>query len=98
MAVTVVPITHRQPDSEAEAVEIPRRTKTRLGLDGERSWVVISEVNRFIWPGPDLRPISRDRPDQFAYGLLPPAFFEEIIARLRNLMRSGELSVAKRTT
>ena len=53
--VTVLPITHTPPSSAASAVEIPYATKQRLGLDAERSWVILTEVNRFIWPRPDLR-------------------------------------------
>jgi hypothetical protein len=58
--VLVLPITHTPPANAQDAVEIPAATKTRLGLgadDGERSWIVISEANEFIWPGPDLRTV-----------------------------------------
>jgi hypothetical protein len=55
-AVTVLPITHAPPSDPNLAVEIPAAVKRRLGLDDERSWVVLTEANRFIWPGPDLRP------------------------------------------
>jgi hypothetical protein len=54
--VTVAPITHSPPVTPADAVEIPAVTQARLGLDGARSWIVVSEVNRFVWPGSDLRP------------------------------------------
>lgn len=46
--VTVAPITHTPPRQPGEAVELPLATKQRLGLDDERSWVVASEVNRFV--------------------------------------------------
>jgi hypothetical protein len=59
--ITVLPVTHAPPADPDLAVEIPRTTKRRLGLDDERSWVVLSEANRFIWPGPDLRPARRRR-------------------------------------
>lgn len=79
--ITVAPITHSPPQDDV-AVETPAATKQRLGLDAERSWVVISEVNRFVWAGPDLRPISRENTGRFDYGMLPPALF----ARIRNLL------------
>ncbi len=41
------------------AVEIPLRVKEHLGLDSERSWVILEEVNIFTWPGFDLRPIKK---------------------------------------
>ena len=53
---TVLPITHLPPADPSLAVEIPIATKRRLGLDDHRSWVVLGEANRFLWPGPDLRP------------------------------------------
>jgi len=48
--VVVAPITHAPPDNPEEAVEIPADIKARLGLDGDRSWIVITEINRFDWP------------------------------------------------
>jgi hypothetical protein len=38
-------------------VEVPLRVARHLGLDEERSWIVTTELNVFVWPGPDLRPI-----------------------------------------
>ena len=55
--VRVLPITHSAPRDSADGLEIPTATKERLGLDSERSWVILSEANDFIWPGPDLRPV-----------------------------------------
>ena len=50
-------------------LELPQAVKKHLGLDAERSWVVLSESNLFDWPGPDLRRID-DRDDgSVAYGL-----------------------------
>jgi hypothetical protein len=76
--VTVLPITHSPPQSPADAIEIPPETKRRLGLDGERSWVVLTEANRFVWPGPDLRPAVRGEVSSVAYGVLPARLFERI--------------------
>ena len=53
--VTVLPISHTPPADPKLAVEIPAPVKRRLKLDDERSWVILTEANRFIWPGPDLR-------------------------------------------
>lgn len=50
--VTVLPVTHAPPSVPELAVEIPAAPKRRLGLDDERSWVVLTEANRFLWPGP----------------------------------------------
>lgn len=53
--VTVAPITHTPPAKNGEAIELPPRVKQALGLDDERSWIVLDEVNRFAWPGYNIR-------------------------------------------
>lgn len=74
--VTVLPITHTVPEKPDLAVEIPLKTKTRLGLDGERSWIILGEANRFVWPGPDLRPVPGDDEQRIHYGHLPSALYD----------------------
>ncbi|MEQ9122084.1 MAG: hypothetical protein RIM80_05910 [Alphaproteobacteria bacterium] len=85
--VLVVPITHTPPKDPSLALEIPPTVKARLNLDDARSWIVYGEGNRFLWPGPDLRPIPGSHPPEFAYGFLPPKLFAVIkgrmIARIR---------------
>jgi hypothetical protein len=76
--VLVLPVTHIRPPDPADAVEIPAETKKRLGLDTDRSWVVITEANEFLWPGPDLRPIPGRDTSTVAYGSLPPRFFAQV--------------------
>ena len=95
--VTVVPVTHTPPKHSETAVEIPAATKARLGLDPERSWIIVSEINRFIWPGPDLRPISRSKPDRFEYGLLPPSLFRLIKEKLTACAKAQRLKAVSRT-
>jgi hypothetical protein len=76
--VTVLPISHTPPADRALAVEIPAAVKLRLGLDDDRCWVVLTEANRFVWPGPDLRPLVPGDAASIAYGPLPYALFEQI--------------------
>ena len=76
--VMVLPITHSPPANASDAVEIPTQTKNRLGLDSERSWIVITEANEFIWPGPDLRPLPGSDASNIAYGALPPRLFNHV--------------------
>ena len=80
--VRVLPITHSAPAVVADALEIPPVTKARLGLDSERSWVVLTEANDFSWPGPDLRPLPGRGPESVAFGVLPPGFFRMLRERL----------------
>jgi hypothetical protein len=63
----VLPITHSLPHSSANAVEIPPATKRRLGLDDARSWIVLDEANRFVWPRPDIRPFDTPQGGTISY-------------------------------
>ncbi|WP_245162542.1 type II toxin-antitoxin system PemK/MazF family toxin [Brevundimonas sp. AJA228-03] len=89
--VTVAPVTHAPPRYPDSAVEIPAATKARLGLDGDRSWIVAADLNRFVWPGVDLRPIRRGS-GTYAYGLLPDALYRRLKDRVLRLARSGRLA------
>ena len=79
--ILVAPVTHSPPEYPAAALELPPAVKMHLGLDSERSWVVISESNLFTWPGPDLRRIADRDDSSVAYGFLPPKFFAELRRR-----------------
>ena len=80
--VIVLPITHTPPRNKDLAVEIPAATKQRLGLDDDRSWIVVTDANRFIWPGPDLRPRVAGDASSVAYGVLPAKLFNEVRDKL----------------
>lgn len=95
--VRVLPITHAAPADPGDALEIPRVTKERLGLDGERSWVVLTEANDFIWPGPDLRPLPGRDPSTVAYGFLPPGFMQVLRERLEQRRRQRRLRAVSRS-
>jgi hypothetical protein len=92
--VRVLPITHTPPRDFSDAIEIPVLVKRRLGLDDERSWIILTESNRFAWPGPDLRPADTDT----GYiGSLPPALFQEVKRRFVELARQGRHKAAARS-
>jgi hypothetical protein len=55
---------------------------------------VLTESNRFAWPGPDLRPT--DSADGY-YGPLPPALFAEVKRKFVEPARSGLHVSAART-
>jgi hypothetical protein len=82
LIVTVAPITHTQPDDPSEGVRLTGATCRRLGLDSQTQWIVATEFNRFVWPGPDLSPTPDGRP---AYGQLPEVVFEALKARVLEL-------------
>lgn len=96
--VTVLPITHTPPRDPADALEIPADTKRRLGLDDDRSWIVITESNRFYWPGPDLRMTQPGDAASVLYGSLPGAFFEKVrIAFLAKVKAARSSTIVIRT-
>lgn len=95
--VFVAPVTHSEPHDKGAAVEIPPATKARLGLDGERSWVVISEVNRFVWPGVDLAAVP-GKPGRFDYGFLPPGLYKKITGMFAERARGRKIVAVHRKT
>jgi hypothetical protein len=78
VVVAVAPITHSPPEDPGLAMALPANVKRHLGLDDAPSWIMADEVNRFVWPGPDLRPISRAAPGRFDYGFLPVDIFDAL--------------------
>jgi hypothetical protein len=92
--VIVLPITHKSPVDPASAVEIPLPVKRHLGLDDDRSWVVVSEGNEFEWPGYDLRKIGRG--DRYDYGFLPPRLFNQVLTAFMAWRRNHRARVTSR--
>jgi len=92
--VVVLPITHCPLDDPASAVEIPFSVKNHLGLDAERSWIVVSEGNEFLWPGYDLHKLSRT--DRYDYGFLPPRFFDQVRDAFVRFYRAGTRRIIPR--
>lgn len=95
--VYVLPITHSLPSNDTPAIEIPSTVKNRLGLDSERSWIVVSEANVFAWPGPDLRFIPGKGPASVAYGFLPPGLFRAVRDRFLEVDRQRKSALVQRT-
>lgn len=92
--VTVLPITHSPPADPASAVEIPLPVKRHLGLDTDRSWIVVAEGNEFLWPGGDLRKILHT--DRHDYGFLPPRFLGRVLESFVAYYRAGKRSLTPR--
>ena len=75
--VVVAPITHEVPHDPSASLEIPPRVCSALGLDKQRQWLRIEELNSFMWPGFDLRPIPGTK-GRYEYGMLPRELFEAL--------------------
>jgi hypothetical protein len=98
LRVYVAPITHRPPTAGQSALQLPPLTKARLGLDDEQSWIITSELNAFLWPGPDLRPIDRrDMARSVSYGFLSHNFTMKVIGEVRARALSGGVKTVERT-
>ncbi|MGV3551901.1 hypothetical protein [Rhizobium sp.] len=98
VTVVVAPITHSVPRDASVAIEVPPETKRRLGLDDAPSWLIADDLNYFLWPGPDLRPLpGATSPHRFAYGYLSNAITHTAIAKVRELMRAGRTKPSGRT-
>lgn len=96
LRVAVVPVTHTPPSADTDAIEIPTSIKHHLGLDDDRSWIVLNEMNVFLWPGPDLRPTNNDD-NTVLFGYLPSGFFRTVRDRVAANIRAGRLRQVPRT-
>lgn len=78
--VVVAPITTLPPDQGAPAVEIPAQVRAHLGLNAERCWISAATLNRFVWPGPDLRAVPGKHPATSVYGYIPQILLDAVKA------------------
>jgi len=97
LRVLALPITHSPPNASQPAIEIPPQVKQRLGLDEARSWILVSEWNEFVWPGPDLRRTPGQHEGAVAYGVLPPGLFRAVRERFLSTVRAGHARPVRRT-
>ena len=93
----VIPITHTPPDDSATAIEIPDTERARLDLDSERSWIILTEFNAFLWPGPDLRPVPGKEPGTVIYGTLSRGLYKRVLAQVQVLIRARMVNAVSRS-
>jgi hypothetical protein len=91
--VYIAPVTHTPPEVPERAMQIPSATKARLCLDVRASWIITTEVNRFIWPGPDIRTVPGGTA---AYGYLPANMTRDLIQQIKGNARDRSLLVIGR--
>jgi hypothetical protein len=61
-----------------------------------RSWIVTSELNLTVWPGPDLRPARAPAGAWWRYGRLSHALRLRLAAGVRALIAAGAGGVVSR--
>lgn len=92
----VVPVTTQPPAVPGDAFEIPARVKAHLGLDAERCWIMVTELNRFRWPGPDIRPIERRENHTPFYGFIPQPLFDAVLAAVIARAEGRRVKITRR--
>lgn len=90
MEVVVAPMTHTKPVAPSEGIPVPPAVKRHLGLDDAQSWIIVTDLNVFTWPGYDLRPRPNTDPPRYDYGKIPPRLYEAVRARVAALISLGK--------
>lgn len=67
-----------------------------LGLDDLRQGIIISEGNRFVRPGADLRAIPDVAPPSVVYGQIPRRLDVAVLTQLQALIRARRAKVVPR--
>ncbi len=94
--VLVLAVTHAPPRNMSDAVPFPDAEKRRLALDDIPAWIVTSEGNSFVWPGPDVRPIPGQPAGNRTYGRVSSALLRRVArAYLDNRRRQRARLVAR---
>jgi hypothetical protein len=76
--VLVLAVTHTPPAHPHDAVPFPRDAKRRIGLDDAPGWIVTTEANAFIWPGPDVRQVPGRPSATVIYGRISGALLHQV--------------------
>jgi len=94
--IVVAPITHSPPADIVSSLEIPVTVCRSLGFDSGRHWLRFDELNRFVWPGYDLRSRT-DQPGRYDYGMLPRDVFEKLRAGIVETQRKRQGQIIPRS-
>jgi hypothetical protein len=91
----VLAVTHAAPRTPDDAVTFPTVEKQRLGLDASPSWIVTTEGNAFVWPGPDIRPLPGPPPGRLVYGRISDQLLQQVA---RSYLANREKGIARVVT
>jgi hypothetical protein len=90
--ILVAAITHTKPKDTTSGIEIPKHVKRIIGLDAERSWIIVTEVNVVDWNDAGFVPV---KPGQWSYGSLPKALAIQVrdsISKRAKLKQLGQVN------
>jgi len=76
---------------------MPAGRRKESKLDDERSWVVVTEFNRFVWPGVDLQPRPGVTPRRYDFGVIPGKFIARVIEVFDAARRARRVAPVVRT-
>ena len=91
--VLLAPITHSPPIAGKAATAIPEQAKKITGLDQNRSWLLIAEVNAVAWSDPGIVPAKKG---EWLYGNLPRGVASKAVQDLARLQGQGKLQIIDR--
>lgn len=96
--VVVAPITTKAPEPDAPAIEAPSRVRAHLKLDAAQSWISLATLDRFVWPGPDLRAVPGSNPAKALYGFIPQKLLDVVkTTTMTELSKRVPGSIVKRS-
>ncbi|AOX16668.1 hypothetical protein [Kozakia baliensis] len=95
--ILVLAVTHSPPRTETDGVLLSPDIKRHLGLDDAPSWIVTTEANFFVWPGPDLRPIPGRKPATVVYGHVPDGLLTRVARSYLNNRQRQRNRMVRRT-
>ncbi|HEX8193518.1 MAG TPA: type II toxin-antitoxin system PemK/MazF family toxin [Allosphingosinicella sp.] len=95
--IIVAPVTTKPPRQRGIAVEIPARVREHLRLGAEPCWIVCDELNRFTWPGPDVRLVQGRGELTPFHGKIPGRLLEQVRDAMRIAVDADRLKLTKRT-
>ena len=84
----MAPITHSPPHDPTVAIEMLPKVKAHLGLDGERSWLILDDVNEFAPSVP-----CPGKPGRYGFPLAP---YRAIVERILELRRHDRVFLSSR--
>lgn len=91
--VMVCAITHTEPRPPSVGIEIPPEANQVAGLDEDRSWVIVSEVNKVQWSS---RRFSRTNYGKWEYGVLPQEVMNAVRRAIADGIRAAQMDVVDR--
>jgi|SRR4051812_2439780 hypothetical protein len=89
----VCAITHSPPEPPTIGIEIPAEAKGDTGLDEDRSWVIVNEVNKVGWSSSRF---TRTNLGRWTYGVLPEEVMTAVRDAIRDRIKANQMDVVDR--